>query len=159
MIGLFQSPPFRHPVLGELKRSRGYWRGSMALAGEEFVPLALCGNRNEPDPRAVALAQGVPSTFNSWRASIEGALFQHYAPYAEAVAAGGSPSPSESVPTISTSSQVWPHVSFAFVSVTPLASELTTELGLTVAWDEEHTLGARFQAGKFLELNGSVLPP
>jgi hypothetical protein len=131
----------------------------MVLAGEEHIPLALFGNRKEPDPQAVALAQAVPSAFNSWRASIEGALFEHYAPYAEAVAAGEPPSLSESVAIISTSSQVWPHVAFAFVSVTPLAGELTIELGLTVTWDDEHTLGARFQAGRFLELNGSVLPP
>ena len=45
------------------------------------------------------------------------------------------------------------------VSVTPLSGLLTTELGYTSAWDDEHTLGARFQLGKFVELCGSVLPP
>jgi len=49
--------------------------------------------------------------------------------------------------------------SLVFVSVTPLDGVLTTELGYTTAWDEEHTLGVRFQSGKFIELCGSVLPP
>jgi hypothetical protein len=50
-------------------------------------------------------------------------------------------------------------VSLVFVSVTPLSGLLTTELGYTTAWDDEHTLGARFQSGRFIELCGSVLPP
>jgi hypothetical protein len=34
-----------------------------------------------------------------------------------------------------------------------------TEVGCRVQWDEEHTLGARFQNGRIIELCGSVLEP
>jgi hypothetical protein len=101
----------------------------------------------------------VPQAFASSRRAIEQALFEHYEPYAEAVSAGELPSPSEALPRIAAPGDVWSHVSLVFVSVTPLSGLLTTELGYTTAWDDEHTLGARFQSGKFIELCGSVLPP
>jgi len=91
--------------------------------------------------------------------AIEQALFEHYEPYAEAVTAGELPSPSEALPRIAAPSEVWSHVSLVFVSITPLSGFLTTELGYTTAWDDEHTLGARFQSGKYIELCGSVLSP
>jgi hypothetical protein len=47
----------------------------------------------------------------------------------------------------------------AWASVAPLDGALTLELGLDVAWDEEHTLGARIRDGRLVELNGSVLRP
>jgi len=97
--------------------------------------------------------------FASWRPAIEKALFEHYGPYAEALAAGELQPPSEAFPSIAAPNQVWPHVSLVFISVTPLDGVLTTELGYTTAWDEEHTLGARFHSGTFIELCGSVLPP
>ena len=105
------------------------------------------------------MAREVPAQFASWRPSIEQALFEHYEPYAEALAAGEVPPESEAFPSIHAANQVWPHVSLVFVSVTPLDGNLTTEFGLTTGWDEEHTLGARFQSGQLLELCGSVLPP
>ena len=86
-------------------------------------------------------------------------MFEHYEPYAEAVTAGELPSPSEALPRIAAPGDVWSHVSLVFVSVTPLSGLLTTELGYTTAWDDEHTLGARFQSGRFIELCGSVLRP
>jgi hypothetical protein len=60
---------------------------------------------------------------------------------------------------IVTPGDVWSHVSLVFVSVTPLGGVLTTELGYSTAWDDEHTLGARFQSGRFIELCGSVSRP
>ena len=33
------------------------------------------------------------------------------------------------------------------------------EIGLSVDWDEEHTLGARFTGDELVELNGSVPAP
>ena len=97
--------------------------------------------------------------FASWRPAIEQALFEHYEPYAEAIAGGELPSPSDALPQIAVPADVWSHVSLVFVSVTPLGGVLTTEFGYTTAWDEEHTLGARFQSGRFIELCGSVLRP
>jgi len=159
MFSFFKSASFRDPLLGEFRHSRGQWRGSLTLEGGAIVPLMLAGTRAEPDAQAIAVARTLANAFASWRPAIASALFEHYRPYAEALAAGELPPPSEPLPSIKTSSQVWPHVSLAFVSVTPLEGVLTSEFGYTTAWDEEHTLGARFQEGKFLELCGSVLPP
>ena len=159
MFGLFKSPPFHDPKLGELVRSRGLWRGSLTVEAGVSAPLALSGTRTEPHAQALAAAHEVAQAFASWRPAIEQALFEHYEPYAEAVTAGELLSPSETLLHIAAPGDVWSHVSLVFVSVTPLSGLLTTELGYTTAWDEEHTLGARFQSGKFIELNGSVLTP
>jgi hypothetical protein len=159
VFGLFASPLFRDAQLGAFARSRGHWRGTIGLAAATSVPLILTGTRSAPDSQAVALAREVPARFASWRTQIEKALFEHYEPYAEALAAGESPQASEPFRRIAAPEQVWPYVSLVFVCVTPLVGILTTEFGYTTAWDEEHTLGARFQAGDFLELCGSVLPP
>lgn len=84
-------------------------------------------------------------------------MYEHYSPYAEAAAAGESEPLQNGLPRIDTASGVWPHADTEFVQVTPLDGELTVEIGYRVAWDEEHTLGARFREGQFLELCGSVL--
>lgn len=157
MFGLFKSSPFSDPQLGEFLRSRRYWRGSITLDGRS-IPLVVSGNRNEPDSQAMQVAHGLSSQFPAWKQAIENALFEHYTPYAEALAAGELPPPSEPIPKLEAPGQVWPHVTLVFASVTPLDGKLTTEFGYTTAWDEEHTLGARFQAGQFVELCGSVVP-
>ncbi len=159
MFGLFKSPPFSDPQLGELTRSRGHWRGSLALADGESVALVLSGTKTEPDAQALAIAKEVPAQFASWRTTLEKELFEHYSPYSEAVAAGELEPMEESFPEIATPNGVWPQAKLIYVAVTPLDGSLTVELGYTVAWDEEHTLGARFRTGKFIELNGSVLAP
>jgi hypothetical protein len=158
MLGYFKSPPFRHPDLGDFARSRGHWRGKIELGGT-VVPLVLAGNRSEPDAQALQVALAIAPNFLAWRPVIEQALFEHYQPYAEAFAAGELQTGSDPVPRISAPADVWGHVTVAFVSVAPLDGVPTVEFGLTTAWDEEHTLGARFQAGRLLELCGSVLPP
>jgi len=159
LFRLFKSPPFLDPQLGELVRSRGLWRGLITVESGISAPLMLSGTRTEPHAQALAAARDVAQAFASWRLAIEQALFEHYEPYAEAVAAGELPSPGEALSRIVSPGDVWPHVSLVFVSVTPLSGLLTTELGYTTAWDDEHTLGARFQSGKFIELCGSVVPP
>jgi hypothetical protein len=159
MFGLFKTPPFRDSLLGEFAHSRGHWRGAIALDGATNVPLVLSGRRSGPDELAVVMARSLPDAFASWRPTIEAELFEHFSPYAEAVAAGQLPVAAEQFPIISTPSQVWPHVSLVFASVTPLDGELTFEVGYTTAWDIEHMLGARFRTSKFLELCGSIVPP
>jgi len=149
MGGLFGSSPFVDSQLGELRRSRRLWRGSLSLA-EVSVPLALSGTRTEPDSAAIDLARTIPASFPSWRPVIERALFEHYEPYADA---------DEEVPGIADPAGVWPHVQPRFVSVTPLDGQPVVEIGYDVAWDEEHTLGARLRDGQLLELSGSVLAP
>lgn len=159
MFGLFKSQPFRDPRLGEFVRSRGHWRGSLSLAAGSVAPLVLAGNRSQPDPRALALARELPQLAQHLRPAIGQALFEHYQPYAEAVADGDDPPPAAGLPLITSPLEVWAHVALLFVSVTPLDGVFTAELGYGVAWDEEHTLGARLRDGQLLELCGSVLAP
>jgi hypothetical protein len=158
MLSFFKSPVYRDPQLGEFERARGHWRGTLELAGS-MVPLILVGGRSEPDAHALQLARTVSAHFSTWRPIIVEALFEHYQPYSEAVATGESPEPTTALPRIGAPADVWPHVVLTFVSVAPIDHVIGIEFGLTTAWDEEHTLGARFQNGKLLELNGSVLPP
>jgi hypothetical protein len=158
VLNIFKSPPFRDASLGELTRSRGHWRGTVRL-GAPVVPLVLAGGRSEPDQQALQLAHTIAPSFPEWRPALANALFEHYRPYAESLAAGELPAPGTPFPRIGAPGEVWPHVTLAFVSVVPLSRVLTIEFGLTTGWDEEHTLGARFRQGKLLELCGSILPP
>jgi hypothetical protein len=99
MFGLFKSAPFSDPLLGELVRSRGFWRGMLRLDSGS-TKLALAGTRVAPDPAAVAAARELKAQLPAWCSAIETALFEHYEPYAEAVAAGEFPEASESFPSI-----------------------------------------------------------
>jgi len=85
---------------------------------------------------------------------IQTGMFEHYAPYKEAIDAGqetGSPCPSVASPEA-----IWPYVTTAHVLVAPLEGVPTVEIAFRVEWDIEHTLGARFKNWQFIELNGSV---
>ncbi len=132
------------------------WRGSIAL-GEVAVPVALPGPRSAPDPQALEIARTVPAAYPHWRGLIEAALFEHYEPYADAVAAGAAPE--ESMPSIARPEDVWSHVAVEYVALIALAGSLCIEIGYRVAWDDEHALGARLRDGRLIELNGSVLRP
>lgn len=158
MFGLFKTPSFRDPVLGELHRKGGMWRAEIAL-GEIRAPLALPGSRTAPDPQALAIARSIANDYPRWCAGIAVSLFEHYAPYAEAIATGEHEAHAENPPRISQPDQVWQHAAVEFVAVITVDGELSVEIGYRVAWDEEHTLGARLRNGRLLELNGSVLPP
>ena len=162
-LRLHRPPPFSDPQLGPLRFSFGFdtclWRGSIALLPGTNIPLAIAGNADGPDPTALALARNLNTQLPSWRANIEKELFGHYEPYAEALASGELTHDGDPLPTISSTSDVWPLISWVYAAVIPLGGELVTELGLTVPWDEEHTLGLRFAAGKLVELNGSVVQP
>ena len=87
MFGLFKSAIVSDPQLGEFRRSGGLWRGTVLL-GEERVPLVLSGSHAAPDPEALTIARSIPSRFPAWRPEIARSLFEHYSPYAEAVAEG-----------------------------------------------------------------------
>jgi len=159
MFGLFRPSKVIDPTLGELVRSRGYWRGTVSIGPYSNVTLAVAGGRAAPESAALAAAREVPTQFSAWRADIALAVHEHYKPYAEAIAAGELPSPGAWFPILALPSEVWPHLFLTFVCVGPLSGSLTVELGMNVEWDEEHILGARFQAGKFAELCGSTVPP
>ena len=158
MFGWLKSVPFSDPVLGEFRRKGGAWWGEIAV-GDVRAPLALPGSRAAPDARALDLARRVPADYPGWRKVIEAALFEHYAPYGEAAAAGEAEPSEQGAPRIAQPDRVWPHTAVAFVAVISLEGELAVEIGYQVAWDDDHTLGARLRNGRLIELNGSVVPP
>src|SRR5262249_45361140 len=119
VFGLFRPAPFSDPQLGEFRRSRGLWRGVVLLAGRT-VPLAVSGSRAAPDPQALDIARAITSSYVGWRPVIERALFEHYSPYADAIAAGESELSQDALPRIDEPSAVWPHTHAEFVQVTRL---------------------------------------
>ncbi len=159
MFGLFKTPTFADDELGQFQRSRGYWRGQIRLDVGEPVALVLSGSRERPDAEALALARTIRGDLPRWRPSIAEALVEHLEPYAEAVAAGEAEPPAGGLPAIHAPADVWPHTAIEFIQVAPLDGHLTVQIGLRVAWDEEHTLGAIVRGGRLLGLNGSVLAP
>jgi hypothetical protein len=161
MFGLFKSPPFQDSRLGLLTRSGGHWKGMIALGRHGDVELRLFGGRDTPDPASLALAHDLSARFDALVPQIQASLFEHYEPYGQAASNGELPERSEPLPKIERAEDVWPHVSPAYVLIEPLqgspADGPTIEIAYTVAWDEEHTVGARIQEWKLFELCGSVL--
>lgn len=158
MLAWLFSPPFQDPHLGPLTRARGGWRGSIEAEPGLVVPLAVAGPRRAPDSEALAAARAVAARLVAWRPVVARALLEHYDPYADAAAAGELRREGGPVPVLAAPDDVWPHVALQFVAVGALDGVLTTELGYTVAWDQEHTLALRFQDDHFVELCGSVGP-
>ena len=120
----------------------------------ESVPLMLSELGGGPDPDALSVARSLSINYVSWRPVAAQALFEHFAPYREAIAAGKIDAPRE-VLSIVEPDDVWRHVRAIFV----LISRVSVEIGLQADWDEEHTLGARYRGGEFIELCGSVQIP
>ena len=157
MFSLFSSPSHVDPELGELKRSRGMWRGQIGLIGQQY-PLILSGTRKSPESDAISSAKLALHNYPQWCRIIERALFEHYEPYAEALALEEDVSAEDRI-EISSAVDVWAYVEIDYVAVYPLANKLATDIAYRTDWDEEHTLAARFQDGEFKELCGSVLRP
>ena len=127
---------FEDPQLGALSRRRGRWRGEVDLDGA-VVPLAVVGGRKGPEGDALAIARRSADELASARAELEAALADHREPSGE-------------------TAEGWTVV---WASGAPRDVPRPLEFGLAVAWDEEHTVGARIRNGRLVELNGSVLAP
>ena len=155
MFGLFRSAAIVDPVLRDLRRARGRWRGKLTLAGT-VIPISLAGSRVAPNDAALSEARSLPSKFETFRPAIEAALFEHDEPYADAVSTGELPKFSGA--PIESPNDVWANVSLEFVSIEPMDGVLTTEIAYGTQWDDEHLLGARFQSGTLVELCGSTVP-
>jgi hypothetical protein len=140
MFGLFKSHLYHDSVLGSFARSRGCWRGSLAIDGKT-LPLALSGTRKAPDAEVLAIARRLPVVWSSQREQVALALAEHR----EADPHGGN-------------GDVWVDVELLSAAVMPLGGKLGAEIALAAAWDEEHLLGARFAGDVFVELNGSIVP-
>ena len=156
MFGLFKSEPFIDKTLGEFKRKGQHWIGSVEVSPRGVMELRLAGNRKAPDVSALSLARELPTQYSSQIAQIETALYEHFAPYADANAMGEIADLEEPFPNIGDAKQVWPYVYPSHISIEPMQGVPTVEIAYRVGWDDEHTLGARLQNWRFLELCGSV---
>lgn len=156
MFGLFKSEPFTDEALGAFTRHGRHWVGTVNLPVHGPLELRLSGDRKAPDSTALALARDLPSRYPSYRKEIEDALYEHFGPYSEANSSGEHAELAEPFPSIFNAEQVWPHVYPAHVLIEPMEGTPTVEVAYRVGWDEEHTVGARWQGWRFLELCGSV---
>ena len=155
-MGFFTSDPYHDAQLGELRRSAGHWKGRLTLAPLGTFRLSVSGSRTAPDAAALTLAKGLPGRFKDLMPQIQDGLFEHYAPYKEAVDAGqqtGSP-----CPDVPDARAVWPHVTPAHVLIETFerGEAPTVEIAFRVDWDVEHTVAAIYRDWQFIELNGSV---
>ena len=155
ILGLFGARRYDDPVVGPLVRGWGCWRGQIALGDGEPVPLMLAGWRSAPDPTRLRLAHDLVTRYEALRPAIARGLFEHYAPYGEAVSAGEEPEDAN-VPRLAGPDEVWPHARPVRVLIERMGGQETVEIAYRVAWDEEHTLGVRFQDWTLVEVNGSV---
>ena len=121
------------------------------------IPLAVAGTKVAPDANALAEAYRLPLSFPEWTQTIGQALFEHFEPYAEALETGEYPDPSESVRNIKSANDALSCAKLQFITIGPIGGQMMTELGYDTEWGEEHTLGIRYQGGKFFELCGSSL--
>ncbi|HYL73189.1 MAG TPA: hypothetical protein VEU96_03235 [Bryobacteraceae bacterium] len=160
MFGLTKTAPYHDEILGALKRSGKHWKGSLALEPHGAVELILSGDRSRPDSASLALARELPEQYADLRPEIQISLFEHYVPYREAVTQGAFPRHVSPFPEIPNAEAIWPHVTVRFVRIEPLltAGQMvdTVEVAYKAEWDEEHTLGARMQEWRLIELCGSV---
>lgn len=152
MFSLFKKPSVVDPVLGELRRSGGVWRGTVSVMGNSSALLVLLGTASAPDQRAIALVRRIDEDLPHWRTDLARELFAHLEPYAEN-------DDQQAFADIKAPEDVWPHVRLVHVAVFQDRNELTLEMGYQADWDEEHTLGAFFSNGKLSHLNGSVGTP
>jgi hypothetical protein len=135
--------------------------GAIALGVHGHVELRLAGRREKPDAPSLALAYELTARYETVMPQIQVSLFEHYEPYQEDASSDELPEPSAPFPKIERAEDVWPHVSAVYVLIEPLRDSPrdgpTIEIAYTVAWDEEHTVGARIQQWQLFELCGSVI--
>jgi hypothetical protein len=156
ILNFLRPTPYKDPAMGELVRKGGRWRGRITLESQADIPLLLAGSGTKPDAASLELARELGSRYPTLRPAIEAALFEHYEPYLQAVESGET-EPSGAIPRIAAPGQVWKHVALVRVLIEPLGGIDTVEIAYRTAWDEEHTLGPRFQDWALVELNGSVI--
>ena len=160
MFGLFKKPLHQDPVLGTLQRSSGSWKGTLKLPGGNEIAIRLSGGREAPDADCLALAAGLPVKFHEIEPQIIGGLFEHYEPYKEAFDDGQMEEGVESFPNLTNADDILSHTAIDFIFIGPLQGAPgkgpIVEVAYRVAWDEEHTVGVRFQDWQVFEVCGSV---
>jgi hypothetical protein len=153
-FGLFKSKPYQDSEFGELIRSRGHWKGKIALTPSGTFSFSLAGDHNAPHLNALRLLRELRERFRSLVPDIERGLFEHYLPYKEALDAGIELS--NPLTQITNSIEVWEHVEPAHVLIEPLNGQWRVEIAFTTDWDIEHTVAAIYSNWQLIELNGSV---
>jgi hypothetical protein len=156
MFGLFGGKPFIDQELGTFHRSSGYWKGVIRLPRQERVPLLISGNAIAPEAELLALVRDLPSKLSALTQPIQHGLFEHYEPYRDSWKRGEMAERKDSFPDIQSEAGIWQHVSVAHVLVESVERVVTIEIGYTVGWDEEHTVGAQIRNGELINLCGSV---
>jgi hypothetical protein len=158
MFGWLKAKPIDDPQLGTLQWKHGYWRGSIAFPGLDAVELRIHGDSGAPDGASLALARQVATRFEDWRPQVEAALFEHYEAYRDGIPRDQQVE--EGLPDLAAASAVWAHVEPVYVLAGPLrgapAPGPIVELAYRTGWDIEHTVAARLQDGRLVELCGSV---
>jgi hypothetical protein len=157
LLAWLKAAPVEDPRLGRLERRHGTWRGTIALPGLGDVALRLGGGRGAPDSTNLVVARGIAAQYPAWRSLIEAALFEHYEVYRDAFAAGDEEL--QDLPMLAGPGAVWAHVRPVHVLVEPISgagNEPVVEIAFGIDWDIEHTVGARLQGGRWMELCGSV---
>jgi uncharacterized protein DUF6985 len=153
LFSLLRSRIVNDPLLGAFARSRGYWRGRVALGAHRDVPLLIAGGRRGPDVAALARARELPARYSTLQGAIGTELFEHYGPYRDAFDRGEI---DERIPHIADAAEVWPHVTPVQVIAAPLQGRPSVEIGYATLWDVEHTLGAIVVDWRLAESNGSI---
>jgi hypothetical protein len=158
LFAWFAAKPFDDAQLGSLQRRHGTWRGTIALPPDGEVELRLGGGRGGPDPGNLAEARRIAAQWDAWRPQVAAALFEHYDMYRDAITR--EEQAGEDLPDIASADGVWAHVEPVYVLVEPLRGKTgpgpVVEIAYRTAWDIEHTVAARLQGGRLLELCGSV---
>jgi hypothetical protein len=154
VFGLFGSDDFHDDTLGTFKRKGRWWIGSMPLVPHGDVALRLTGDRKTPDSASRRLVAALAPVYAALRPAITAELCEHYEAGREAME---DESPGE-MPKLTNPADVWRGVTVQSVDIDAGRAEFPIEIRLTVAWDEEHTLGARIAQGRLVELCGSVGP-
>lgn len=161
MFGLFKTPKYNDPILGEFQRTQGSWNGRIKLDKHGEILLRLSGGKQSPHSEGLDLANQLFSHIGSLVPQIQEELFEHYVSHRDALAESMTPEEEESLPEFNSSSDVWSHVYPQWVDISPLEGSpsegFVIEIAYHVAWDEEHTLGARIQNWIFFELCGSTV--
>ena len=155
-MGWFGSDPFTDTRLGTFTRTGGVWVTRAELPALGQVELQLAGDRAAPSRESLAFAHEVSAQYAALRGEIGRALYEHLEPYADAIRAGEMTADGFDPSRLRGPEDIWPHVDATVVCIDPARTEFPIEVQLRVAWDEEHTLGARIRDGTLVEVCGSV---
>ena len=158
MLSFLDPDPYQDARLGTFKRHRGRWIGALELAPHGSVELRITGGRKAPAPESLDAAASLASQYAALSAQVAAALYDHYEPGWEAWKNGELEGLVDSFPTLETAADVWANVRVTWVDLDPARRHYPVEIRLSVAWDEEHTLGVRIDGTRLVELCGSVGP-